>query len=286
MPDRIPLMLLIVHVPGGEDRRIEIKDWRTVIGRSSKTDLKIVSKQISKIHAAIEIDDSVPYVRDLGSRNGVEVNGRAITQPERLRPGDILTIGDAVISVDTSSLVFRPHEAQVALQALLTQQAALRAQEDAASAAHRSQSSSTVNQSFVPTRQSPLLVGRPVGNASGDPPVVRMLRIAADHGPYDIARIEAFLLELADGQLVWIKPNLNVEIAHPNTFTLADNVWIDEPEDFGGPGAHVMIIARQTFYLPRRIEVIGSTEIGRTPDGRRIFSEAAPHAAMVIAPAS
>lgn len=283
MAGKIPLMLLIIHVPGGEDRLIEIKEWRTVIGRSSKTDIKIVSKQISKIHAAIEIDDSVPYIRDLGSRNGVELNGRVVVQPERLRAGDSLLVGDARITIDPSSLLFRPREAQIALQTLLEEEAALRALEEAEESerAH----GLTVNESFVATRQSPHLVGRPLGNAAGDPPVLRLLRIAADRGPYDIARIEAFVLELSDGQLVWVKPNTNIEVAHIDVFPQVLDVWVDEPEDFGGPGAHAMIIARSTYHLPRRIEVVGSVEAGRTPDGRRIFSESDPAARIVIAPA-
>jgi ABC transport system ATP-binding/permease protein len=39
-------------------------------------------------------------VRDLGSTNGVKVNGRRITGPQSLRDGDTITIG-------TSEIVFQ-----------------------------------------------------------------------------------------------------------------------------------------------------------------------------------
>lgn len=283
MPARIPLLILIVHVPQGEDRRIEITEWRTVIGRSSKTDLKIVSKQISKIHAAIEIEDGVPYIRDLNSKNGVEINGTPITQPSRIRASDVLTIGDAVITVDRRSLIFRPHEAQQALQQLLQEESSLREQSNASDAGNRERL--TVNESFVPTRQTPHLVGRPLGNATGDRPILRVLRIASDRGPYDVARIEAFLVELPNGEVGWVKPNSNVDVAYLEGFPVVHDIWIDEPEDFGGPAAHAMIIARATYHLPNLIEVLGAIEVGRTPDGRRIFSESGPDTAIVLAPA-
>lgn len=286
MAGRIPLLTLVVHVPNGEDRRIDITEWRTVIGRSSKNDIKIVGKQISKIHAAIEITDGVPFIRDLGSRNGVELNGIQISQPERLRAGDLVVIGDARITVDAGSLLFRPREAQAALEALLAEEAALRAAEEAEREHYRrSRESLTVNESFVPTRQSPHIVGRPVGNAAGERPVLRVLRIASDRGPYDVARIEAFLVELADGQVAWVKPNRNIDVAHLDAFPTAHDVWIDEPEDFDVPGSQAMIIARATYYLPRLIEVVGAAEAGRTPDGRRIFAEYNPDAPLVLAPA-
>lgn len=285
MPGQIPLLMLIIHVPGGEDRSIAIKEWRTVIGRSSKTDLKIVSKQVSKIHAAIEIQDGVPYIRDLNSRNGVELNGALIREPHRLRPGDVALIGDARITVEPSSLLFRPREAQEALRKLLEQEAALRHQQASEQhAERRPRASLTVNESFVPTRQVARLVGRPVGNAAGEQPVLRVLRLASGQGPYDVARIEAFLMELNDGELVWIKPNVNVEVARLDHFPPATAVWIDEPEDFGSAN-QAMIIARATHYLPPFVEIEGAVHCGQTPDGRGIFSENGPDAVLVIAAA-
>lgn len=281
----LPLLTLVVHVPDGSDRRFELTQWRTVIGRSSKSDLKIISKQISKIHAVIEINDGIPFVRDLGSRNGVEVNGQPIARAWKLSPGDKIVLGDVEITIDPQSLVFRPRDSQTALQSLLEEEAELRSRSlSGLQATVDSNSNTTPERDPEATREAVVLVGLPLGNASGHAPVVRTLRLADALGPRDVARVEPFVLELERGEQVWVKPRGDVELVDLDSFPVASNVWFDEPEDFAEPGMGPVIIARETFYLPPQLKVVGAHEMGRTPEGRRIFSEAKSAEPLVVSP--
>jgi hypothetical protein len=286
MPSNIPLMTIVVHVPEGEDRRIPITEWRTAIGRSSKNDIKIVSKQVSKVHAAIEISDGEAFVRDLGSRNGVEVNGYPIGRSRRLEPGDVITLGDATMTVDPNSQIFRPADSKAVLQLLLAEEAEIRAREqvEGNDERRRSQTGRTVNEGAQNPRRSVVLVGRPVATGSGDVPVLRTLRITDNFGPRDAARIEAFVLETERGERVWIHPRGDVHVASLDRFALAPNVWIDEPEDFSD-ARQAAVLQRTTYYLPTRLKVAGAAENGIAGDGLTVFTEASGVEPMVFGPA-
>ncbi len=65
----------------------------TVIGRSLECSLTIEDPLVSREHARIVIDDAGGVVEDLGSRNGVRVNGLPIRSPTPLRDGDRVRIG-------------------------------------------------------------------------------------------------------------------------------------------------------------------------------------------------
>lgn len=284
MPARVPLLTLIVHVPGAEDRRIEIFDWRTVIGRSSKNDVQIVAKQISKIHAAIEIEDNVPYIRDLGSRNGVDVNGHPVIRSQALQAGDMISLGEANLTVDPHSLVFQPTEAQEVLKSLLTEEAALRRRTRSEYRELVERRELTVNESMETTRQAAVLIGRWIGTATGAAPVLRRLRIAEEFGPRDTARIEPFVLELENGYRVWIRPFGDVDVTDIAAFPVANDVWFDEPEDFQSRPRAAQILMRTMHYLPPLLKVVGASDHGAAPDGLSVFSEAFGSQPLVLSP--
>ncbi|MBX7195370.1 MAG: FHA domain-containing protein [Sandaracinaceae bacterium] len=64
-----------------------------VIGRSSACSLALDDALVSRRHASIEPRADGLYVEDLGSRNGVLVNGQRIEQPRRLAHLDRVTVG-------------------------------------------------------------------------------------------------------------------------------------------------------------------------------------------------
>ncbi len=65
-----------------------------VIGRGSKTaDLAIKDGNISRRHAAIVFQNGTYYMKDLGSTNGVEYQGRRIDS-KRIDEGDLFTLCD------------------------------------------------------------------------------------------------------------------------------------------------------------------------------------------------
>ncbi len=64
----------------------------TLIGRSYDCHVTIEDALVSRQHARIEVDDSV-FIFDLGSRNGVKVNGTPIKGSHELHHGDRVRIG-------------------------------------------------------------------------------------------------------------------------------------------------------------------------------------------------
>jgi RNA polymerase subunit RPABC4/transcription elongation factor Spt4 len=70
-----------------------------VIGRSPDAHITIEDPLISRRHARVVIRDETALVQDLGSRNGVRVNGRLVKGEHPLKEGDRIRIG-------TQELVF------------------------------------------------------------------------------------------------------------------------------------------------------------------------------------
>jgi hypothetical protein len=76
----------------GEGRRSVLSGTRVVIGRSREADIVLQDPNVSRRHAELRRDDGGWQIVDLGSTNGIKVNGRRVdNQP--LRPGDQVTIG-------------------------------------------------------------------------------------------------------------------------------------------------------------------------------------------------
>lgn len=70
-----------------------------IIGRSESCDVVLASKKVSRQHCCLAKVDDRLVVRDLGSTNGLRINGRRRDQGQ-LAPGDVLTIGDARYRLD------------------------------------------------------------------------------------------------------------------------------------------------------------------------------------------
>jgi pSer/pThr/pTyr-binding forkhead associated (FHA) protein len=66
-----------------------------VLGRSREADVTIDDPNVSRRHAEVRPSGGSWTVRDLGSTNGVKVNGRRIQGPQSLKPGDVLELGTA-----------------------------------------------------------------------------------------------------------------------------------------------------------------------------------------------
>jgi hypothetical protein len=64
-----------------------------VIGRSSECQITIEDPLISRKHARIVIDADEARVSDMGSRNGVRVNGRLVKGEQTLKDGDRIRLG-------------------------------------------------------------------------------------------------------------------------------------------------------------------------------------------------
>jgi len=68
-----------------------------IVGRTEKADITIDDYSVSRRHARFFRRNGVWFVEDLGSRNGTDVNGRRISEPSPVNPGDVITIGSSVL---------------------------------------------------------------------------------------------------------------------------------------------------------------------------------------------
>ena len=71
-----------------------------VIGRSRECDVVLSDQNVSRKHAEVRPSGGKWIVKDLGSTNGVKVNGRRITGPQSLKPGDTIELGTSTIAFD------------------------------------------------------------------------------------------------------------------------------------------------------------------------------------------
>lgn len=74
-------------------------DREISIGRSSRCDVTIEDRLVSRKHARIYLENGRPVVEDLGSANGVFVNDRRIEEPTVLGDGDRVLVGTRELSV-------------------------------------------------------------------------------------------------------------------------------------------------------------------------------------------
>jgi pSer/pThr/pTyr-binding forkhead associated (FHA) protein len=87
-----------VALDGGPD--IPLDRTPIVVGRDPYCEARLNSMRVSRRHCFIHVVDSQVEVRDLGSTNGIFING--LQSPSgRLRPGDVLTIAHLRYRLDT-----------------------------------------------------------------------------------------------------------------------------------------------------------------------------------------
>jgi hypothetical protein len=63
------------------------------LGRSREADIVLDDANVSRKHAEVRPSGGSWIVRDLGSTNGVKVNGRRIQGPQSLKQGDVIELG-------------------------------------------------------------------------------------------------------------------------------------------------------------------------------------------------
>ena len=77
-----------------QGRELPLRDGDTIIGRHPGCHLVLDSPLVSRRHAKLVLSPTGVMVEDLGSRNGVLVNGTAITGGVSVLAGDRIQIGD------------------------------------------------------------------------------------------------------------------------------------------------------------------------------------------------
>jgi hypothetical protein len=83
-----------------EGKTAVVQSSGAVIGRSRECDVVLSDQNVSRKHAEVRPSGGSWIVRDLGSTNGVKVNGRRITGAQSLKPGDSIELGTSTVGFD------------------------------------------------------------------------------------------------------------------------------------------------------------------------------------------
>ena len=77
-----------------EGKRMPVGPGGAVIGRSRDCDIVLQDSNVSRRHAEIRPAGGDNWtITDLGSTNGVKVNGRAVSSVTPIRSGDAIVVG-------------------------------------------------------------------------------------------------------------------------------------------------------------------------------------------------
>ncbi len=95
-----PPLRLRITPPIGEPFEHFCDGDALVVGRSSKADLVLSDRFLSRLHSRFFLEGETWYVEDLGSRNTTLLNGRPVTSPMHLAPGDLVKLSETVISIE------------------------------------------------------------------------------------------------------------------------------------------------------------------------------------------
>jgi sigma-B regulation protein RsbU (phosphoserine phosphatase) len=93
--------MLNLHITPAEGEQFEyvVDVDSLVIGRSSRCDLAVADRCLSRQHLRLFQADGKWMVEDLGSRNGTRVNGVLISKPAAVRDGDAISVSTSLIMI-------------------------------------------------------------------------------------------------------------------------------------------------------------------------------------------
>jgi serine phosphatase RsbU (regulator of sigma subunit) len=94
--------ITVKSADGGKERFPLLRE-RVTIGRSRESDIFLPDQWLSRHHAEIRKDGIGFVVVDLGSKNGTLLNGDQVASTQRLRDGDVITLGEHILTFTDDS---------------------------------------------------------------------------------------------------------------------------------------------------------------------------------------
>lgn len=92
-----PIFSLIQKKGPEPNRDFQLEKEYITIGRGKANDIVIDDPEVSRNHASLTRHESGWMIEDLGSVNGVWINGQRISEPTILRPGDQVSFGPNIL---------------------------------------------------------------------------------------------------------------------------------------------------------------------------------------------
>lgn len=75
-------------------KKSRLKEGKTLIGRSSRSDIVIDNEEVSEEHARIIKEGEKYKLIDIGSLNGTYLNGKKLKSPRKIEDGDKIKFAD------------------------------------------------------------------------------------------------------------------------------------------------------------------------------------------------
>jgi putative peptide zinc metalloprotease protein len=91
---------LVLVLPDGS--RVPIGGALT-IGRGEEASVRIADRTVSRLHARIDFGPSGPLLEDAGSRSGTLLDGMPVSEPQPLRAGSEIRLGDVTLAVGSDA---------------------------------------------------------------------------------------------------------------------------------------------------------------------------------------
>jgi pSer/pThr/pTyr-binding forkhead associated (FHA) protein len=92
-------MKLIIEDDEGRKTVVPLVREEITIGRQDGNTIRLTERNVSRRHARLVKDNGSLLIEDLGSYNGVRVNGEKISGPTKIKEGDLVEIGDYDLGV-------------------------------------------------------------------------------------------------------------------------------------------------------------------------------------------
>ena len=106
-----PKPRFVASLPNGLTREFTLTESSTTIGRHASCDIVLDDDAVSRLHARVERTEGGYALMDLGSVNGLRVNGERTTF-HVLVPGDVVHVGDSVLRFHEGTDVSTPEQPQ------------------------------------------------------------------------------------------------------------------------------------------------------------------------------
>jgi predicted component of type VI protein secretion system len=103
-------------------QEIDLRPGRTILGRAPECPITFEDALVSRQHAELFLCDEGCLLTDLGSRNGVRVNGMRLTSPVLLSPNDRIRLGrdELVLLIDSGDSLELGSERDTAVERCCT----------------------------------------------------------------------------------------------------------------------------------------------------------------------
>jgi pSer/pThr/pTyr-binding forkhead associated (FHA) protein len=113
-----PSPRFVVSLPNGLTQEFTLTGAGATIGRHASCDIVLDDDAVSRLHARVERTDGGFVLTDLGSSNGLRVNGERTTH-HLLVPGDVVHVGDCVLRFEKGADGAAPDEPRRARATLM-----------------------------------------------------------------------------------------------------------------------------------------------------------------------